>query len=80
VTSGLRLLKQTPFGFSAITFNIGNRRGIGKLPYENLGTPFASSASLRKAFEEATLLHIGRAFQRATDWHKRTPDLGGLFR
>jgi peptide/nickel transport system substrate-binding protein len=53
VTSGLRLFKQTPFGFSGITFNIGNKRGVGKLPYENLGTPFASSASLRKAFDEA---------------------------
>jgi len=34
---------------------------------------------LAKAFDEATLLHMGRAFQRATDWHLRTPDLAPLF-
>jgi aspartyl-tRNA(Asn)/glutamyl-tRNA(Gln) amidotransferase subunit A len=30
---------------------------------------------LGKPFDEATLLDIGRAFQRATDWHLRTPDV-----
>ncbi len=53
VTSGVRLLGQTPPGFQGVVFNIGNKRGVGRLPYENLGTPFASSAALRKAFDEA---------------------------
>jgi aspartyl-tRNA(Asn)/glutamyl-tRNA(Gln) amidotransferase subunit A len=26
-------------------------------------------------FGEATLIRLGRAFQRATDWHLRRPDL-----
>ncbi|OZI69422.1 MULTISPECIES: amidase [Bordetella] len=30
---------------------------------------------LGKPFDEATLGRIGTAFQRATDWHRRTPDL-----
>jgi len=34
---------------------------------------------LGKPFDEATLLDIGRAFQRATDWHRRSPDLTALF-
>jgi aspartyl-tRNA(Asn)/glutamyl-tRNA(Gln) amidotransferase subunit A len=34
---------------------------------------------LGKPFDEATLLHIGRLFQRATEWHRRTPDLTPLF-
>jgi len=34
---------------------------------------------LGKPFAEATLLRIGCAFQRATDWHRRTPGLAALF-
>jgi aspartyl-tRNA(Asn)/glutamyl-tRNA(Gln) amidotransferase subunit A len=33
---------------------------------------------LGKPFDEATLLSIGQAFQRATDWHRRTPKLDGV--
>jgi aspartyl-tRNA(Asn)/glutamyl-tRNA(Gln) amidotransferase subunit A len=33
---------------------------------------------LAKPFDEAVLIRLGCAFQRATDWHARTPDLGGL--
>jgi peptide/nickel transport system substrate-binding protein len=51
--SSLRLFHQTQFGFQAITFNIGNKNGVGKLPYQNVGTPLATSRSLRKAFDEA---------------------------
>jgi peptide/nickel transport system substrate-binding protein len=32
---------------------MGNRSGIGNLPYQNVGTPLASSPKLRQAFEEA---------------------------
>ena len=28
-----------------------------------------------KPFDEATVLRVGNAFQQATDWHRRTPDL-----
>jgi peptide/nickel transport system substrate-binding protein len=51
-TSSLRLVKQTQSGFQAITFNIGNKWGVGK-PKENVGTPFARSQNLRKAFDLA---------------------------
>ena len=33
---------------------------------------------LGKAFAERSLLRLGAAFEGATDWHRRTPDLGGL--
>lgn len=29
-------------------------------------------------FTEPTLIRIGRAFQAATDWHARRPDLSGF--
>jgi aspartyl-tRNA(Asn)/glutamyl-tRNA(Gln) amidotransferase subunit A len=31
-------------------------------------------------FADATLVWLGRAFQRATDWHRREPDLSGFGR
>ncbi|HTT09487.1 MAG TPA: amidase [Burkholderiaceae bacterium] len=34
---------------------------------------------LGKPFDEARLLDIGRAFQRTTAWHLRTPDVSALF-
>ena len=49
----LRLLEQASLGWSAILFNIGNKQGVGNLPYTNVGTPLASSPLLRQAFEEA---------------------------
>jgi peptide/nickel transport system substrate-binding protein len=51
--SSLGIIKQTSLGYQGLTLNIGNKKGIGKLPYTNVGTPLASSADLRKAFEEA---------------------------
>ena len=32
-----------------------------------------------KPFDEANVLAIGRAFQTATDWHRRVPDLSMIF-
>ncbi len=32
-----------------------------------------------KRFDEQTLLRAGAAFQRASDWHLRAPDLSALF-
>jgi aspartyl-tRNA(Asn)/glutamyl-tRNA(Gln) amidotransferase subunit A len=34
---------------------------------------------LGKRMDERTLLRAGAAFQQASDWHLRTPDLGALF-
>ena len=33
---------------------------------------------MSKPFDEATLIRIGIAFQQATDWHRRRPDLSAL--
>ena len=52
-SSGLRVLSAYKPGWMAVLVNIGNRSGIGNPPYTNLGTPLASSAKLRQAFEEA---------------------------
>jgi peptide/nickel transport system substrate-binding protein len=51
--SGLRVLSAYKPGWMGLLVNIGNRNGTGDLPYTNLGTPLASSAKLRQAFEEA---------------------------
>jgi len=50
--STLRVIKSTSIGYQGITINIGNKNGLNK-GYENLGTPFAKSADLRRAFELA---------------------------
>jgi peptide/nickel transport system substrate-binding protein len=47
--SSLRLLRAVSLGYQGITINIGNKSGVGK-PYENVGTPLARSADLRRAF------------------------------
>ena len=52
-TSNLRVIQAPQLGWDGITINIGNKNGTGNLPYTNVGTPLASSAKLRQAFEEA---------------------------
>jgi peptide/nickel transport system substrate-binding protein len=52
-TSSLRVLESQPIGWSSLFVNIGNKNGVGNLPYANVGTPLASSPKLRQAFEEA---------------------------
>jgi len=49
----LRLIKSTSIGYQGITVNIGNSKGLGKLPYTTMGTAIAKSADLRQAFELA---------------------------
>jgi len=49
----LQLFKSTSIGYQGITVNIGNSKGLGKLPYSNTGTAIAKSADLREAFELA---------------------------
>src|SRR4051794_1567333 len=48
----VRVIKSTSIGYQGITLNIGNKNGLNK-GYENVGTPMAKSADLRKAFELA---------------------------
>ena len=48
----LKLVKATSIGYQGITVNIGNSRGLGKLPYTNTGTAIANT----QAREE--LLHF----------------------
>jgi peptide/nickel transport system substrate-binding protein len=49
----LHVLTATGLGYGGITINIGNKNGLLKLPYQNVGTPLASSSKLREAFEMA---------------------------
>jgi peptide/nickel transport system substrate-binding protein len=51
--SNVRLITVDTLGWSDLTINIGNKNGVGNLPYTNVGTPLASSPMLRQAFEEA---------------------------
>jgi peptide/nickel transport system substrate-binding protein len=49
----LRVLSAPQSNWMGIVINIGNRSGVGNLPYTNVGTPLAQSVALRQAFEEA---------------------------
>jgi peptide/nickel transport system substrate-binding protein len=49
----LRIIKSTSIGYQGLTINIGNKNGLGKLPYQNVGTPLASRQNLRQAFDLA---------------------------
>ena len=52
-TRACGVLEQSTIGFARSMINIGNKNGLGNLPYTNVGTPLASSPMLRQAFEEA---------------------------
>ncbi len=52
-SSGLRVLQSFQLGWTGMQVNFGNRSGVGNLPYANVGTPLATNAKLRQAFEEA---------------------------
>jgi peptide/nickel transport system substrate-binding protein len=49
----LQMLAAPAFNWAGVGINMGNKNGVGNLPYTNVGTPLASSAKLRQAFEEA---------------------------
>jgi peptide/nickel transport system substrate-binding protein len=51
--SSLRVLQSLQIGWQGVVLNLGNKNGAGNPPYANPGTPLASSATLRQAFEEA---------------------------
>jgi peptide/nickel transport system substrate-binding protein len=44
--------KAVTIGYQGLTFNIGNKSGVGK-PYANMGTPLAKSEYIRTAFDLA---------------------------
>jgi peptide/nickel transport system substrate-binding protein len=50
--TSLKVSKSISIGYGGITINIGNKNGLNKA-YENIGTTFAKSADLRRAFELA---------------------------
>ena len=50
---GLSLIHRNALGYDAVMINVGNRSGVGNLPYQNVGSPLAASPKLRQAFEEA---------------------------
>jgi peptide/nickel transport system substrate-binding protein len=52
-SSNLKMIRSLSAGWTGLVFNIGNKNGVGNLPYANVGTPLARSAKLRRAFEEA---------------------------
>jgi peptide/nickel transport system substrate-binding protein len=49
----LKVLTSPQLGWRGLVINIGNKNGLGRLPYTNVGTALASSPTLRQAFEEA---------------------------
>jgi peptide/nickel transport system substrate-binding protein len=49
----LHVIKAAGLGYGGITINIGNKNGLGHLPYSNVGTDLARSPKLRQAFEMA---------------------------
>ena len=51
--SKLGVLKVPTIGYQGLTLNIGNKNGLLKLPYQNVGTPLARSQFLRTAFDLA---------------------------
>jgi peptide/nickel transport system substrate-binding protein len=51
--SKMTVLKVPTIGYQGLTINIGNKNGLLKLPYQNVGTPLARSQYLRTAFDLA---------------------------
>ena len=51
--NSLHVIQATSIGYQGITINIGNKNGLLKLPYQNVGTDLAAKSSLRQAFELA---------------------------
>jgi peptide/nickel transport system substrate-binding protein len=60
----LHVVAATSIGYQGITINIGNKNGLLKLPYQNVGTDLAGKSSIRRAFE----LAIDRAQLNRVVW------------
>jgi peptide/nickel transport system substrate-binding protein len=52
-TKGLAVIQQDTLGYLSLTVNLGNKSGIGNLPYTAVNRPLAQSPKLLQAFEEA---------------------------
>jgi len=61
----LRVIHAVSIGYQGITFNIGNKNGLLKLPYQNVGSTLSSHPGLRQAFE----LAIDRALLARVVFH-----------
>jgi peptide/nickel transport system substrate-binding protein len=46
------MIKSVTIGYQGLTYNIGNKNGVGK-PYSNVGSDLARSQYLRSAFDDA---------------------------
>jgi aspartyl-tRNA(Asn)/glutamyl-tRNA(Gln) amidotransferase subunit A len=51
---------------------VGNPALSVPIGFSNDGLPLAAQI-IGRPFEDATVLHVGSAYQRATDWHTRLP-------
>ena len=60
----LHVIRATSIGYQGITINIGNKNGLLRLPYQNVGTHIAAKKSIRQAFE----LAIDRAQLNRVVW------------
>jgi len=73
-----RIVRQGRFSRLTRPFN-----GLG-LPALSLPAGFSAAGLplafqlVGRPFDEATVLRLGHAYQRATDWHTREPDLGSV--
>ena len=81
-SSELSTIRQSPslseihraaLGYTAVVINIGNKNGVGNLPYQNVGSPLATSPKLRQAFEEAIDRKAWLALSGGTDEPGCTP-------
>jgi peptide/nickel transport system substrate-binding protein len=52
-TRSVHVIQATSIGYQGITINIGNKNGLLKLPYQNVGTDMAAKTAIRQAFELA---------------------------
>jgi peptide/nickel transport system substrate-binding protein len=48
----INLIRAVTIGYQGLTFNIGNKSGVGK-PYSNVGSDIAKSLDIRSAFDDA---------------------------
>ncbi len=56
--------------------SVGLRAAVAPCGFSPEGLP-VSLQIVGRPFEDATVLRIARAYERATDWHTRRPDPAG---
>jgi peptide/nickel transport system substrate-binding protein len=73
--SSLKLIKAVTIGYQGITVNIGNKNGLGHLPFQTINTDLAQHPVLRQAFEAS----IDRAQLAKVVFQNRVkPDCGPI--